>query len=72
MKATTHAKELVRLRTGRDVGPLLRDLYVDRRHTQEEIAEALGISRDTVTRWLGEYGISRTDRAPVVVSGDAA
>lgn len=70
MPARTPTKELVRLRTGKDVEPLLRDLYVTRRHTQEEIAGALGVSRDTVLRWLTEYGISRADRSPVVV--DAA
>lgn len=67
-----YAKELVRERTGREVPDLLRDLYVGRRHSQDEIAEALGISRVTVSQWLAEYGISRDDRAPVVIEAVAS
>lgn len=61
----SHAKELVQVRTGRQVDELLRDLYVEQRHTQEEIAEALGVARVTVGLWLREYGIRREDRPPV-------
>lgn len=63
----SYAKELVRERHGRDVPDLLRELYVDKRHTQEEIAEALGVSRMAVGAWLKEYGISRDDRPAVAL-----
>ena len=63
----SHAKALVRERTGRDVADLLRELYVERRHDQGEIAEALGVHRLTVGLWLREYGITREDRPAVAL-----
>lgn len=63
----SHAKELVRERTGREPADLLRELYVDKRHTQAEIAVALGIHRLTVGQWLEEYGITRDDRSAVAL-----
>jgi DNA-binding XRE family transcriptional regulator len=61
----SHTKELVQERTGRSVPELLREMYVDRRYSQKEIASALGIHRMTVNAWLVEYGIRRDDRPPV-------
>lgn len=61
----TYAKTLVRERLQRDVDEVLRELYVDKRHSQAEIAVALGITRSMVGRWLSEAGITRDDR-PVV------
>jgi DNA invertase Pin-like site-specific DNA recombinase len=58
----TFAQKAVQASTGREPRDLLRELYVDRRHSQEEIARALGISRATVYAWLREYGIDRDDR----------
>lgn len=63
----SHAKELVRQRTGRAVEDVLRDLYVEKRHSQEEIGEALGVHRMTVSLWLREYGITRDDRPAVAL-----
>lgn len=62
-----YAKEAVAARTGREVGELLRDLYIDRRHSQEEIAGALDVSRSLVAQWLREYGITRDDRPAVAL-----
>lgn len=67
-RGKSHAKELVRRTTGREPEDVLRELYVERRHSQEEIADALGIHRMTVGLWLREYGISRDDRPPVEVT----
>ena len=61
----SHAKEAVRLATGKDPEVVLRELYVDRRHSQEEIASALGVHRMTVSLWLREYGITRDERPAV-------
>lgn len=62
-----YAKDLVRERTGRDPEDLLRELYVEKRHSQQEIAAALRVSRSTVNAWLAEYGIRRDERPPVVL-----
>ena len=63
----TYAQKAVHASTGREPAELLRELYVDKRHSQEEIAAALGISRATVQAWLREYGISRDDRPAVTL-----
>lgn len=59
----THAQQLITLRTGREVPDLLRELYLDRRLSQADIASELGITRMTVAMWLREHGISRDDRS---------
>lgn len=63
----SYAEALVTLRTGREVPDLLRELYIERRHTQQEIAGALGVSRMAVSAWLQKYGIRRDDRPAVEV-----
>lgn len=67
MPSKGYAKELVRHRTGREPDELLRELYIERRHSQQEIASALGVSRATVADWLAEYGITRDDRPAVAL-----
>lgn len=63
--------QLVEIRTGRDLGALLRELYIERRRTQQEIGDALGVSRATVQNWLGDYRIERDERTPLrVLSSD--
>lgn len=64
---------LVEARTGREIAELLRDLYVNQRHSQQAIAEALSlkmpagrsIARTTVSQWLDELGITRDARPAV-------
>ncbi len=55
----THAQSLVTLRTGQPVELTLRQLYVERRMSQADIADELGITRVTVAMWLREFGIER-------------
>lgn len=64
----SHAKETVRRATGREVDDLLRDLYVERRHSQQEIADALGVHRRTIEAWLEGYGITREDRPAIEIA----
>lgn len=55
----THAQQLITLQKGREVPDLLREMYVERRLSQADIAAELGISRMTVAMWLREYSINR-------------
>ena len=67
------AQLLVQERTGRDLEQLLRELYVERRHSQQEIADALtaaagtSIARTTVRLWLDQLGITRDERPAVAL-----
>jgi len=74
----SHAQLLVQTSTRRDLEELLRELYVAKRHSQQEIADALTaqirsidpdatISRSAVKLWLGEYRITRDDRPAVAL-----
>lgn len=67
MQTTTHTADLVALRAGRPLGELLREMHDGRGMSQEAIAAELGISRQTVARWLAEHGIAtrRPGRRPV-------
>lgn len=51
--------------SGRDVPELIRELYVEKKFSDREIAEAVGVHRVTVTNWRAEWGIAREDRAGV-------
>ena len=46
---------------------VIRDLYLDKRHSDQEIAEALGVNRVTVTKWRRRWGIRRDDRPEVEI-----
>jgi hypothetical protein len=59
---------LVEAKAKRDLEVLLRELYVDRRHSDAEIAAALSgltearIPRSTIQTWRDQLGINREDR----------
>lgn len=68
----TYAQLLVEERTGRVLDELLRELYVDRRLSQQDIADALSVkgvrvSRALVSEWLRGLGITRDDRPAVAL-----
>lgn len=65
-QSLTHAQQLVSLRNDRPLDELLRELYIERRLTMEEIARSLDISRMTVAMWLREFGIDRAARKAAV------
>ena len=54
----TTAQQLIELRTGRDVGDLLEEMYRAGK-TEAGIARELGVSRQSVRVWLVEFGIKR-------------
>ena len=45
----------------------IRELYLEKRHSDQEIADALGVNRVTVTKWRKRWGISRDDRPAVAI-----
>lgn len=61
------AQEAVQAVTEGHIERVIRELYVDRRHTDQEIAEALGVNRVTVTKWRRRWGITRDDRPAVAL-----
>lgn len=57
------AEQQVQQRTGRDDIPAyLRELFVDRRWTDREVADHFGVHRVTVTNWRKEWGITPDER----------
>jgi transposase len=46
---------------------VLRDLYLVKRHSDQEIADALGVNRVTVTKWRKRWNIQRDDRPAVAL-----
>ena len=46
---------------------VIRDLYLVQRHSDREIADALGVNRVTVTKWRRRWGITRDDRPAVTL-----
>lgn len=55
-------QRLVQERNGRDLAEHLRELYVERRFTDQEIADAWGVNRMTIVDWRKQFGIDRTQR----------
>lgn len=58
----SRVQQVVEARTGRDLEPHLRELYLERRYTDQEIAELLRVNRVTVIHWRQRFGIDRADR----------
>lgn len=64
----TGLQMLVEAKAGRDIEVVLRELYVDRRHSDAEIASLFAgltgseIPRSTIQTWRGQMGIRREDR----------
>lgn len=46
---------------------VIRELYLDKRLSDREVAEVLGVHRTTVTKWRLAWGIYRSDRPAVVI-----
>lgn len=63
----SYAQEAVRARLQRPLDEALRELYLEKRHSQQEIADALGVSRTLIREWLVDFGITRADRPAVAL-----
>jgi len=61
----SRAEQLVEARHGASVEALLRRLYVAEGMTQEQVAETLGVGRDTVYAWMRKYHIPTRDRRAI-------
>ena len=64
MERKTPTTEQVTTCTTPEQAERIRSLYVDHRHSDREIAEALGLHRVTVTRKRLALGITSADRRP--------
>lgn len=71
MRKTALQKMVQKVNGERPIEELLRDLYVMRRHTDQEIADAWGVERATVQQWRTQFGVSREERPPVEPLGAA-
>lgn len=49
--------QIAEARIGRPIEDVLRGWYVDDGHTQQEIAQRLGVDIATVSRWMRLLGI---------------
>ena len=58
----TFAAQRIEAARERTIAELLRDLYTVRGMSQAEVAVELGVSRETVIRWMADYSIPTRDR----------
>lgn len=61
----TAEQQRVELRFGASIEALLRRLYTAEGMTQPEVAQHLGVSVRSVTRWMAAYSIPTRDRRTV-------
>jgi transposase len=65
MSDNTPTTEAVQPDNAGHIERVVRELYVDKRHSDQEIADALGVNRVTVTKWRKRWDITRDQRPPV-------
>lgn len=51
------AQQAIEARTGEPIEVTLRKLYLEERLTQDEIGARFDVSRDSVARWMRDFGI---------------
>lgn len=66
MPRKSYLQEVLTMRTGRDMGEYLRELYVQRRYTDQEIADLLGTNREAVTTLRKRLGVDRAERKAAI------
>lgn len=65
-RVKSHTQQVIEQQTGEPIEASLERLYVERGMTQAQVASALGTTRQTVIRWLQDFGIEsrRPDPTP--------
>ena len=61
----SRAEQLTEQRHGAPVEVLLRRLYIEQGQSQGQVAQTLGVGRDTIAEWMAAYGIPTRDRRKV-------
>jgi hypothetical protein len=64
----TSTQRQIEKRLGAPIEDLLREWYIDQRFGDQEIAEALDVTRGAVQQWREQFGITRDDRPPLVAA----
>lgn len=49
---------------GRGMDEILRDLYLERGLTVEQVGDDLGITKGAASRWMDRFGIQRRRQGP--------
>lgn len=60
----TREMQVLEARMARPIEAILRDLYLDRGLTVEQVGAELGITQGTVSRWLARVGIEARRPGP--------
>lgn len=58
----SYAEQAVEHRHGATVAELIDRYYVREGRSQQQVADLMGVSRDTVIRWMADRGIPTRDR----------
>jgi DNA-binding transcriptional regulator LsrR (DeoR family) len=53
----SHAQQLVELKEGRPLPEILHELFITQRMTRGAIGKRWGVTRQTVSTWIDEYGL---------------
>lgn len=61
----SHTQQIVEQRLGEPIEVVLERLYVQRGMTQAQVASALGTTRQSVVKWMSDFGIESRRPDPV-------
>lgn len=53
----SRSEQAVEARFGRDIATVLREMYHERRLSQAQMANELGVSRSTVVEWMQRHDV---------------
>lgn len=61
----SHTQQVIEQQVGEPIEVVLERLYVERGMTQAQVASALGTTRQSVIKWLRDFGIESRRPEPV-------